>query len=499
MANDFPINHEQVTALANELGRPAKTLITEANTDPFYIAPARRRWAEWFAARWSEHGFREGVHLRRIHYFLVSLEAPVLDINGQPYVNDGNCWSNLKSASRDARYLGLVPIGVFVDQRTDDAVIHLIQQDDEAASVEVASPDEAVIPEAEFEPAEPLLVANPDAYVRMARFSIEDVEFPEAPQYTFNEPVISQRYHIEIWAEKTTVADVLISLARQYRLNVVMGAGDLSLTHCHQFVQRAKCSGKSVRVLYVADFDPRGRNMPVGVARKIDFLIRREQLDLDVQVRSVALTHEQCVNYQLPRIPIKDTDACKERFEERFGEGATELDALEAIAPGTLREVLVEEIERYHDDDIDDRVEEASADFEASLEEARNAVIDRHSEELEAVRADRVEIVRGAQERVDAIISACDEELRPLLRDAHAEIAPVFERHNAALRPIIERRNAEIEEIGEQVEADLAENAARFDTIQGAIARELTNGGARYRPNRLARAQGRRRGPGPTL
>jgi hypothetical protein len=58
--------------------------------------------------------------------------------------------------------------------------------------------------------------------------------------------------------------------------------------------------------------------MPVAVARKIEFeLYRRELLDLDIQVRPIVLTHEQCVEYQLPRIPLKETERRAEAFETR--------------------------------------------------------------------------------------------------------------------------------------------------------------------------------------
>jgi hypothetical protein len=39
----------------------------------------------------------------------------------------------------------------------------------------------------------------------------------------------------------------------------------------------------------------------------------------------------------------------------KYGEGATELDALEALYPGVLRQILVGEIERYIDAGLDSR------------------------------------------------------------------------------------------------------------------------------------------------
>jgi hypothetical protein len=264
-------------------------------------------------------------------------------MNGKRYLNEFNCWKDLGSASRDARYLGLVPIEAFVDQRTDEAVIHLSNYKRDA-ELGIEDRSFAYLPTAFGE----RLLFSSVPYGRVHNLSIYH-SLPDHPEYTFTPPMVGQRYHIEIWCEKTTVADVLLPLAQEYRLNVVMGAGDISLTHCHQFVERVKQSGKPARLLYVTDFDPQGHKMPPAVARKTEFLIYRENLHLDVQVRPVALTYEQCIHYRLPRIPIKESAKGRERFEERFGEGATELDALEALHPGSLRQILIQEIRRYHD------------------------------------------------------------------------------------------------------------------------------------------------------
>jgi hypothetical protein len=74
---------------------------------------------------------------------------------------------------------------------------------------------------------------------------------------------------------------------------------------------------------------------------------------------------EQCIEYGLPRTPIKETERRALRFEERFGEGATELDALEALHPGLLREIVLGEVRRYwnpdHDDEVSGSCEEVAA------------------------------------------------------------------------------------------------------------------------------------------
>ena len=84
------------------------------------------------------------------------------------------------------------------------------------------------------------------------------------------------------------------------------------------------------------DFDPAGRSMPVASARKIEFWLRHNHPDLDVTVDPLALLPEQAEHYGLPRTPIKEGESRAGKFEERFGRGATEIDALEALHPGEL-------------------------------------------------------------------------------------------------------------------------------------------------------------------
>jgi hypothetical protein len=57
------------------------------------------------------------VHLRRVHYVLVSQDPPVLLPHGTPYLNTEACWKVLVQASKPARYLSLVPLDAFVDRR----------------------------------------------------------------------------------------------------------------------------------------------------------------------------------------------------------------------------------------------------------------------------------------------------------------------------------------------------------------------------------------------
>jgi hypothetical protein len=157
-------------------------------------------------------------------------------------------------------------------------------------------------------------------------------------------------------------------------------------------------------------------------------LIGVRGLDLDIQLRPVALTHEQCVEYRLPRTPIKESERRGNAFEERFGSGATELDALEALHPGELGRILEREIQRYYDDDLKDRTAETAEEFESELSDIREAAIEPYSDEIEELQEQYEDLERRWKEQTNS------------LAGEHRTIA---QRFNSIRRAITESLNAQ--------------------------------------------------------
>ena len=298
----------------------ADLLVLAPANDPFSLyRPARQRNAEWFAELFERFGFGQGVHVRRIHYRILAQDVPVLRPDGRAYLNTTSAWALLVNASRDARYLGLVPSDAFVDRRNPDPVTFFEVMHHGSPQVSNSG----------------LWLAEPDA------------DFPELPSIVFEGEQYGPAMLVEIWCEKSTMNDVLLPIAERYGVNLVTGAGEMSETSVRLFLDRATAAGVPARILYISDFDPAGRSMPVAVARKIEFA----QQDLDVTLDPVVLTEEQCRDYRLPRTPIKDSERRGARFEARFGSGATELDALGALHPGELARIVSQQIERFIDPD----------------------------------------------------------------------------------------------------------------------------------------------------
>src|SRR6266699_2576544 len=127
--------------------------------------------AEWFASLWQAFRYTSKVHIRRVHYQIVSQNPPVVMPNGLPYENTEGCWNLLNLASKAARYLQLVDPEAFVDRRNPEAVVY--------------------------------------ASSRLWGSQLRLPDFPDLPAYRVSgyEPV--QAFHLECWCEKSTMNDVL--------------------------------------------------------------------------------------------------------------------------------------------------------------------------------------------------------------------------------------------------------------------------------------------------
>lgn len=498
------IDRAAIQSLAKELNRPIATLIVLEN-DPFYITETKQREGEWFGRLYVEHGFGRGTYLRRIYYRWASL-ATIVGCNGQVYENTDVCWGDLQRASLYARYLGLISSGDLDDHRSPDVTFHLAATPGKprvwtsgaclggfsGLSTGRYAPLACVgLPELRLTDFGDL----PD--LRVSCSSPEDLELPKLGEVENEDPV--SPYHLEILCEKTACADVLDRIARRHSLNVIYGAGDMSETRCQELMRRIVANGgRKVRLLYISDHDPKGHGMPVGVARKLEFMIQRDGLNIDLQLRHIALTKEQCAEYDLPRIPIKATDRGRARFEAEFGEGRVELDALEALHPGALAQIVETEIARYHidDDELDECSQEIVADTNAELKNATKDVHAEHASEIELFAAELGAIGETAQafrDQAEAAIGpiageiAALTEVRATLKDrAAATLTPLLAEYRARVtepaRELRERAEAAIAPIAARYAADVVDVARalreRAQPVLDAIAEDLRDRGA---------------------
>lgn len=174
-------------------------------------------------------------------------------------------------------------------------------------------------------------------------------------------------------------------------------------------------------MLYVSDLDRAGVTMPVSVSRHAQFWAGELKIDAELTVERLALTTEQVERYQLPKAP--DTDA-------------TELDALEALHPGVLADLVREAVAPWRDDDLAGRLAEADADAEVQA-----------SDQLTAAVADLAADAGHLRAEADEIMRPIIEQLRPIIERGNAALADVRRR--------AEELNDQLQQRIDEVEFDL--------------------------------------------
>jgi len=348
-------NYANIKSLAKEVGLKVTDLLALARqNDPFYVGtPADIEQAEWFANIWQRAGYSSGVHLRRVHYWTVSQDPPVKMPNGKPYENTDHCWKYLTQASKVARYLELVDIQAVVDRKNPQPTVYARYDGDDVSY-------------------------NLEAF---------ELKTPYIWTYGLSNANV-QPYHLEVWCEKSTMDDVLKPVCSSFGANLVTFEGEASITSiCKDLMRRIQEADKPVRIWYISDFDPAGNSMPVATARKIEWALSHYGLNYDVKLTPIALTLEQVQQYQLPRTPIKKSERRAAKFEEAFGTGAVELDALEALHPGELRKLVRAALAEYYSKDAAEEVYQQERKLKRAVREQVDEITSRYTAEIEALQA----------------------------------------------------------------------------------------------------------------
>ena len=163
-----------------------------------------------------------------------------------------------------------------------------------------------------------------DPSIGIIRRELGEIEY-EPPEFAIPKlevypPTLLPHDHLELFIEKSTQNEWLGPLCEKHGIDFQPGVGEFSLTRCLQIVRRAEAHHpRTTRVGVVTDFDPAGQSIPVGIARKVQHLLHIMGLDLDIRVEPIALTHEQCVELELPRTPLKESELRAAKFEARYG------------------------------------------------------------------------------------------------------------------------------------------------------------------------------------
>jgi len=374
------ISYEGIKAAAKAQGLSIRDFIALApKNDPFYVGtPGELTKARWFTDLWERFGYRTGIHLRRMHYRIDAESPPIMKPNGRPYENSVKDWQYLCQVSKYARYLDTVSPSAFVDRKNPDPIQHAQYWD-----------------------------AGQPGY-SLADFEGWALDLPKFDIHGYTDGNL-QPYLLEIWVEKSTMHDVLLPLCRQYGVNLISGEGEMSITSTLSLVRRVEKANRPCRIFYISDFDPTGYGMPISVARKIEFFVRAYDLNLDIRLEPVMLSRDQVISYALPRKPIKPTDLRRGGFEAIHGEGAVELDALEALHPGELARIVRSAILEYHDEEIEAESRKQRRQLAEALEKAHKEAIEDLSEDIAALEQQLADLRSKMTKRLKGIEVDLDE------------------------------------------------------------------------------------------
>lgn len=454
------LTYDELKDMAREGGQRVTALLALApQNDPFYTGtPATIEAANWFAELWQRFGYGRGVHLRRVHYQIVS-QGDATKPNGETYANTENDWGYLCNAGKYARYLGLVDPEAFVDRRNPDPHIYTYTGWDwgRAPGFEID------------EPAWDL----PRITAELADSVDLPLPLPQIEGYAYD--ASDQPYHVELWVEKSTMDDVLLPIGQELGVNVVTSLGFQSITSVVSLLQRIAQRGKPARILFISDFDPAGDSMPVGVARQLEYWLADYADGADVALTPIVLTREQVAAYQLPRVPVKDTDRRKASFEDRYGAGAVELDALEALYPGALARIVRAAVAPYRDAALAGRLAAARTAAEAAVTRAWQAATRPYRGDLAELEAEAAALLASYEGRLAALRDALEEDIAPLRERLEALRQDISAEAEALEVELPERPTPETAETDERAWLFVSD---RDYLAQMAIYKARKNGGA---------------------
>jgi hypothetical protein len=354
-----------------------KSAMEWSNNDPFkiYFTDDSIKKAAWFTQCWKKLGcddkYKEAVHLRWMYYQMISQkednEFKYLKRVKQVEVFRGShtCSDHLEKTSKFARILGMVDPACITDKRNPPILPH--------DTGEQAKPEIEIIPGELRLPT--IDVSSLETKLELPNYQLTGYEYKK-----FLQPV-----HIVIFCEKSTMDDIILPLREKYGFTYVPSSGHSSLTHEAEIVKMIKKENKPCVILYISDFDPSGEDMPPSVSKNIEALLYGEGIKNDRRVilKKIALTEEQVAFYDLPESPDVGKKRMPEFEKDHHGHKPVELDALEAIHPGELKKIIEENILKYYDTELEDRIAKTMEQTKQNIDNLVKEKMEGHRKDLE--------------------------------------------------------------------------------------------------------------------
>lgn len=202
-----------------------------------------------------------------------------------------------------------------------------------------------------------------------------------------------------------------------------------------------------MRVFWLCDFDPAGDSMPVAMARQLEYW--GQDAGLDIKLHHLLLTREQCQEYRLPRTPIKETDRRRTGWETRYGQGATELDALDALHPGELARIVTEAIEPYVDLELQEKLYQAREEAQEQVDAEWQELTGEDQQQLDEISQQAEQIAESYQERLGQLSDELHKDMQPLQDKLNLVWQAIREKSYGMDAHLVDRPEAEADGIDE--------------------------------------------------
>lgn len=189
-----------------------------------------------------------------------------------------------------------------------------------------------------------------------------------------------QPRNIELWCEAAGMVPLMAEIAEPYGIRISSGGGYDSVTAKHRLCQRAliekRDKNRSTLVLHIGDFDPSGEGMFETLRDDVGQMVENYNYHATFEVKRVALTEEQVIDWNVETAPPKRQDSRRRRFVAQHPRirahlGSDDITAqLEALTPPDLRRLM--------EDAIDAEIHRGAYNaLRAKEEKVRKALIER--------------------------------------------------------------------------------------------------------------------------
>lgn len=341
-----PFHRQWVTQEQERLGvNREDVLFTASNNDPMNMGTSTDyKKAQWFAELWEEaveNRRVKEIHIRGLHYYIVTTKKedvppPNPDCDWSRYTNTDSCFGYLNQAAKRARVLNYVPWDGVIDEKNDrKQITHYTGSHSHNPQPNGVRVDQGV-----GWPTIPTVNSKARMWFEsgeLVDYLAEEIISEAENNLSFDES-LQQPFHIELWSEKSIPQEVK-RIAEMNGVDVIVeGEGNLSYWVTQKFTDTTNAAGKPAVVLYLADYDFAGADMPSAMASAIRFKDFQQELKQRVVVKRLAITAEQVEEHGFPREIISDADlealppAARSRVEDwqaEHGEGYVELNVLE--------------------------------------------------------------------------------------------------------------------------------------------------------------------------